>query len=428
MNPGVQAVIAFVFVTVLGAVLIQPILDAVDSTDPTATPTEPAEPDPTRSRAADAPAPTPEPSPSAGASDEVSGPLRTQPLFDRYPRRCLGAATARPDRLVFVADDLVQTATNFQADPGQGQVAASSLAGLNVTATTYASYTKPGDVLFAPWEGVAGADGARSGPRIEAAAWSPVSSCGLSLTSEGSLQVVPNGAVLVPEGVRHFAFSPDGRQVAVVIDEGIATSIWLTRLSGARMREVYRVEKGARLRIEGWAPDGEIVYFTRPGHPMLRFVDAAGSEQTGRIRGVADVRLEQCADRLVAVLDATIAELPGWRPFFYLTDGSAEGRDTAASCSPDGRFIAAIRDDSLVLLDSDGNLIRDLTTDGGHRDIDPDWGDSGAGLLFGRIPDGGGSAQVWHIPEGGVPRNTGLVYRPGPRAIDWSASPPIGLP
>lgn len=429
MSPGVQAVVALVFVTVLGAVLIQPILDAVDAPVPAAEPGESARPEPSGSRPEEAPATqTPEASPDAETAGEITGPLRTQPLFDHYPRRCLKPATPRTDRLVFVADGLAHTATGFQLDPGQGQIGASSLVGLDSSATTYATYVKPRDVLFAPWEGIAGADGARPGPRIRTAAWSPISSCALTLTSKGSLRVVPNGRVLVPGGVRHFAFSPDGTQVALVVQEGVTTSVWLSRLSGERMREIYRVENAPRVRIEGWAPDGKMVYLTRSPGDTLRFVIVAGSPQKGRVRGASNMRLEQCSGRLLGLLGGAVIEIPSWKGFLYLTDRSADPAYTSISCSPDDSFIAAIRDDTLVLLDSDGNVLRDLTDDGGYRDIDPDWGDSGSGLLFGRIPEGGGPAQVWHIPEGGVPRNTGLVYRPGPRSIDWSGTPPTGLP
>ena len=430
MSPGVQAVVALVFVAVLGAVLIQPVLDAVDAPLPRPTPTESAERDPAASRPDEGPATqSPGPSPNAEASGEISGPLRTQPLFDRFPRRCVKPAAPRTDRLVFVADGLAQTATNFQADSAQGQVGAAGLVGLDVTATTYASYVKPRDVLFAPWEGTAGADGARTKPRIAAAAWSPMSSCALALTSKGSLQVVPSRSILVRGGVRHFAFSPDGKRFAVVVQEGVTTSIWLARLSGERLREVYRVQNGSTLRIEGWAPDGDMIYLTESPDERLRFVIVVGSAQTGRVRGASNVQLEQCAGRLLGLLDGAVIEIPSWRGFLYVTQRSGDPAYTSISCSPDGRFIAAVRDASLVLLDRDGNLLRELTTDDGYRDIDPDWGQSGSGLLFGRVPDAGGSAQVWHIAEGGVPRNTGLVYDGrGAAAIDWSASPPTGLP
>jgi hypothetical protein len=113
-------------------------------------------------------------------------------------------------------------------------------------------------------------------------------------------------------------------------------------------------------------------------------------------------------------------------------------RYLSASCGPAGNFIAAIRRESsdrtrLVLLDGGGRFLRTLG-EGGYADEAPRWGPGGAGVVFVRQPLGPGAARVWFIPEGGLPRPTGLKVATGSQdgnwfsVFDWSAGPPTGMP
>lgn len=426
MNRTLQIVLTLAFVVVLGAVLIQPILDAVESTDPLAASIDrddrgAASPEP---EAPETSEPTVSPSEGSG-SGAIEGPLRRRPLFDVYPSQCLEVATPVPDRLVLVRDGVAETTTGFRSTPAQGRIAAVGLVGLDAGAQTFATYVRPRDVLFSPWEGVAGADGLLTGPRVRLAAWSPVSSCGLTLTRAGRLTVVPEDAVLVRQHVTGFAYSADGRRVALVLDEGETTSIWVTDPAGARMREIYRVQKGAKVRLEGWSPDGKTLYFSQDQTAAVAFVTTGRRPESGPVGSTGVVQIEHCSGRLLGVLEnGVIAEIePGGAT--PITGGGF----AAVSCAPNGAFMAAIQDDSLVLLDRDGRTLRNLTTDEGYRDDFVDWGSGGAGLLFGRQPDDGRPAELWHIPEGGTARATGLVYSgPASVSVDWSASPPTGLP
>jgi hypothetical protein len=110
---------------------------------------------------------------------------------------------------------------------------------------------------------------------------------------------------------------------------------------------------------------------------------------------------------------------------------------TSPTCSPDGRFVAAIRDGKLVLLQNGGSA-RGIT-EGPYLDAAPEWGPPRSGILFLRLPEGETDAEVWFFPEGGTVRRTPLVV-PGARSvlsskdfttdgvIDWSATPPSGVP
>lgn len=428
MNRSVQIILAVAFVVGFGAVLVQPVLDARDGSDaPTRSrDDEPAAPSPPDETPTETPAASPEPDPTgSAAAGPVEGPFRTQPFFDRYPGRCLKPAAPRIDRLVFVQDGVANPATGFALDDTQGKVGARSLVGLDASSETFATYVRPRDVVFSPWEGVAGADGPKTGPPVRLAAWSPVSRCGLAATAAGALRVVPTGDILVREQVRDLAFSPDGRRIALVLDEGETRSVWVADLGGARMREIHRVQAPAQIDLRSWDPDGRTIYLSSGPRGPLSFVTADSPPQSATVVGAPVRVLEECAGRLLGVVQGGIAAISERGP--QLLTARNDGY-TAVSCSPDGGFIAAVRAGSLVLLDRSGSFLRDLTPDGGSRDIYVDWGDSGAGLIFGRVPDGGGDVQVWHIAEGASARNTGLEHGRGPAKIDWGASPPTGLP
>jgi len=103
------------------------------------------------------------------------------------------------------------------------------------------------------------------------------------------------------------------------------------------------------------------------------------------------------------------------------------------SCSPDGRYLAAIRDGRLALLSRSGSFIRNITTDSGYEDAYPIWGPPRTGIVFVRtkVGDPGAPAEIWFVAEGGAPRTTGLTLpppaagmRPGQWAsfFDWSVA------
>ena len=432
MSPSLKAFLALLFVVVVGAILIQPILDAADTDVVATSPSEPTEApeDPEKPEAPEpSPEPTSTPSPTGGL---ISGPFRTQPLFDPYPGRCLRAPDEPGGGLIaFVSNSRIGFGTIAgQTDPGPpghttlGRV--EGLLGFDRSGDLYAAFTKK-QALIAPPEGSQGADGKSRLVDLRSVVWSPASKCGLATKHDGSVLVIPDDGetTLVREGVQSAAFSPDGRRLAVVVGEGETTSVWVSDPDGRRLREVHRQSAGTRVTIEAWSPDGRTLYLTAGRGNGLSFVATSRQPVSASLGPTRVTGLEQCSGRLLGIVDGAVAEITRVGPD-YLTDTNAGF--SAVSCSPNGAFMAALRDDDLLLLTGDGSAVRDLTTDSGYRDVFVDWGPGGSGLVFGRVPDGGDDAQVWYIPEGGTARDTGLRYQPGPDAIDWAASPPTGLP
>lgn len=435
MSPSLKAFLALVFVVVMGAILIRPILNAVDA--PLVA--EPQEADEIEPAGTPEPTPTPRPSPSPEPSPTpegglISGPFRTQPLFDRYPASCLRPAppSDSADLIAALAGNRIVFGTPAgPTDPGPAGASSvgkvKTLLGFNQPGDLYAARSTSGDVLLSAPEGAQGADGDLGFGKLEALTWSPTSVCAVAIGEGGSLLVLPSRgpSQLVREGVKAAAFSPDGRRLAVVVEEGKTTSVWVADLNGTTLREVHRVRTGPPVALEAWSPDGLTVYMSFGPDSGLSFVTVYRTSVpplSGRVGAARVIGLEQCGDRLLGVVDGALADISTRGPD-HLTQTNVGY--TAVSCAPNGSFLAAIRDNNLFLLDGNGRELRDLTLDSGFEDVFVDWGASGLGLLFGRVPDGGGVAQVWHIPEGGSARNTGLST---PGDIDWAASPPTGVP
>ena len=431
MSPSLKAFLALVFVAVMGAVLIRPILNSTD-VEPAASP-EVAKPSPKRTKAkAPAPTPTPKPAPSPEPSPTstpedglVSGPFRAQPLVTPYPLRCLNRSAGPP------LPGLIASVTGGRLTVGypDGRLIDSARL-LRVVGYDYSE------------RGLAGVQSrnvfvdnllSRSPRRYEdhvAWAFTPITNCALRLDSDGTLRVEPNrgNSVVLARNVETFAISPDGRTLALVLEEGETTSLWVADLKGAELREVQRQQTGPRVTLHGWSPDARTIYasFARgSGLSFVRFPRASAPPLRGDVVASRVVGLEQCTDRLLGIANGAIAEITTQGPNYLTETGSGY---TSVSCAPNGGFLAAIRDGNLLLLDGEGRELRDLTADSGLEDVYVDWGNGGAGLLLGRVPSGGGPGQIWHIAEGGAARDTGLTFTPGPAAIEWSASPPTGLP
>lgn len=403
MSQSLKIVLALIFVTALGWVLLQPVLDAVEPS-PRRSPEEgPAPEEARRTQTGHEPAELPE-------------GFRTQTLFTAYPKRCL---RARPP-----ASDVIAVERG-------GSVAAGGLEGIiqEFPARALTGVGIDGRIAWSNERGIA--IGTVSADRVwpltyaRDLVWSPIAPCALVPAKGGStLLVLPSREPLVRADVRSVAFSPDGRKVALVLKEERATSVWVASLSGDRMREVMRVSPDVRVELRGWSPTARTVYYDDPSGG-LSFVTTSDPPQSGRVSSEPIEQLEYCGDRLLGIRAGAVVEISTRGPH-ELTAG--EDRYRYLSCSPNGDFIAAIGRRGLVLLDPAGGLLRELTQDSGYTDVFVDWGEGGAGVIFGRVRSDPVAAEIWHLAEGGSARATGITYRGGPGAVDWAASPPTGLP
>ncbi len=305
-------------------------------------------------------------------------------------------------------------------------------------------------------------------------AWSPIADCGVHIDERGELLVtavdpsiatpgglsVGVGIPLVHPEVESFAFSPDGRSLGLVMIDGRRRDIWVADLERNTMAEVVRFPSPmCCVTLGGWSPNSdELLFWAAPGGSvsadgwLLRAVDPG----SGRISALGALRvrpefLERCAGDLLGIVGGDrfdvgpmrLAELRMGADPRFLTPGDES--HFYLSCTPSGTLIATARaqvvDGSapvgstprseLTILRADGSEVVTLTPEG-LSDVAPEWGPPGTGLVFVRLSDG--DAMVWFAPEGGGPTSLGVSLRaPTPdfawqRVLDWSVSPPNGLP
>lgn len=409
MSETLKVVLALLFVTVLGWVLLQPVFDAVEE-DPIGTRNrEDSTPDVV------IPATSP-PADEADAAAELPDEFRSRPLAASYPKRCLREVEATGDVVAVERGNVIAAGS---LDRSLSEYDGTRLFGIGVGGRVAWLDGERGAYVGAP-----GSRRIRALPAARAVVWSPIADCALVVTDGGAILALPGEAPLVEDEVASVAFSPDGRKIAVVMKEEQAASVWIGSLSGDGLREVMRDRRSIDIELQGWAPDGRTVYMTWPDGGMT-FVTTSEPPQSAGISVRPAEAVEQCGNRLLAIIDGRVAEITRRGPD-YLTD-AREGY-LYLSCSPDGDFIAAIASYGLVLLDADGAFLRDLTEDTGYTDVFVDWGRPGAGVIFGRVRSDPDAAELWHIAEGGGARATGITYRGGPDAVEWGASPPTGLP
>jgi hypothetical protein len=237
-------------------------------------------------------------------------------------------------------------------------------------------------------------------------------------------------------------------------------SFWIADLRLSRMEEMARFPSATCcITLGGWSPDGdELLFWAASGVSVsadgwpLSSIDP----ESGRMTTLATLRvrpgfLEPCGEDLMGIVGGDrfdvgpmqLAELrPSAKPrvitpktesHFYLSCSS----NAALIATARGRVVdasAAVRSTprtELVILRADGSEVTTLTP-AGMSDVAPEWGPQGAGLIFVRLSDD--DVSVWFAPEGETPTPLGVsVSMPRPdfawqRVLDWSATPPHGLP
>ena len=432
---------ALVFVALLG-LAVSPVLFDGDDFEAPERPV--ASPPPTPSNE-----PTPEPEPTA----EPAEPR----LVGRYPQACL-RPVSRPGPFGHVAAyrrgaiTIATTGGDVQATiraPGKivrpplawspsGTVLAAGPQGLFWRANGDEVFI--GDVQHGLVQGSGGTWG-----------WSPLSDCGVHIDQTGALHVAAANPHVVGAGrklledVESFSYSPDGRRLGLVLEDGGARSIWVADLARNRLHLVRDFPRPiCCISLGGWTPSGDgLLFWAGPGASVMadgwRLESVTiGGERERWGTTVPSGPLERCGNTLIGLVGgdrfgegARLAELIADGPERFLTDESVP----SFSCSPDSRFLVVQTENGLALRARDGSFIRYLTSidtgNGQWGESNPEWGPPRTGILF--IRSMHLQTQLWFIPEGGRAEQPVLELKRWGKwnvrsLFDWSATPPDGLP
>jgi hypothetical protein len=381
---AVKTIAALIFVTALALVLVQPVLSADD-----------------------------EPSPPAQGG---APPTEDVELIARYPERCLRPLAPISNRYVAARRGPIA----LIGPPGGRPV---SFAGVD------------GDVAWSP----SGRYLAEAGGRVYDQAgeprgrlfyrpvewgWSPVADCALAVTENGMLtysiaETRRLGIRLLNAAVVEFAFSPNGRRLAVVIE---GRGLFVADLAFGDLVQAT----AAPPSLAGWFSNRSVLYSKSEGSGKLRF--ATGSGKTGIVRGGrAGGTFVRCRDGGLLVSLASEATPPlaeivsrGGGLATEVLRGPPPRYDgySDATCSPNGRRVAASAlkrsgaRGPLLLLRSDGTFVRVLAR---GRTANPEWADEG--LLFVKF-GAAGRGRLWFAQPG--EQSAPTDYRVGgPGQYDW---------
>lgn len=458
---AVRTIGALLFIALFGLFIAQPVLDSYD----------------------DRPGRRPRGfsvTPSAVPAEAPAKPRTARRLLHDYPRACLRQVPPPSGAGLIAALDkrrvtIVTTAGDVQATiqdvaPTVRPPIAWSPSGRVLAVGPQGLFWTPegervpiGDVQHGMVLGVRGRWG-----------WSPIADCGVHINEKGELLItavdpstttkgrlaVGAGTPLVRPTVESFAFAPDGRSLGLVVVEGKRRTIWVADLETNTMTAITRFPSATCcVTLGGWTLDGaELLFWAASGASvsadgwLLQSVDP----ETRRISSFTAVRvrpefLDRCGGDLLGIVGGDrfdvgpmrLGKLQAGAGPSYLTPRTES--HFSFSCTATGALIATargeVRDGSdpvgstsrteVTILRADGSEVITLTP-AEMSDAAPEWGPPGTGLIFVRLSDG--DATVLFAAEGRTPTALGVsVSIPRPnfawqQVLDWSASPPDGLP
>lgn len=396
---AVKTIAALIFMSALAIVLVQPVLGADDE--------PPARDGSGREEAAE------------GGGDEASAGEPVE-LTARYPKRCM-RKSFEPTGLVAAkrgGSGRGVVRIGFPDQPPAARIEVAGEVAWSPTGTFLAesggrvydqSGNPQGALFFEPvkWQ------------------WSPVADCALATTERGNLtfsiaDTKRKGIRLVNAPVQDFELSPNGRRLAIVVaDEG---GLWIADLRGGR---VTRATEHSPFLL-GWYSNRAVLY-SKSRHGGLRYATGAGEHRRVR-RGSVGRDVVVCRSEALVLtdtpdtdpedaIDRLVSRRGRIKALDVRSDAPAYNGFSAATCSPDGRFMAVTSAEvggrgALMLLEADGTFVRKLV---GGRTASPQWSEEG--LLYARYRKSG-RGRLWLVAPGSPPVPT--AYRVGaPTEYDW---------
>lgn len=424
MTPGQKGGLALAFVAALIVVLLQPVLDADETSARSAiaegTPsTEEPSPQPTPTEE-----PTEEPSPTPTETPAEIAAIRTR-LASAFPETCLAPQPlpTEPGQIASVSDGGI----SIGSPTGGSGALITDIPG-PIGWSPSGQYLFAGGLLF----DIGGNDQESIfDDPVAAWAWSPQADCVVAVDGSGRVLIGDPGGepVTLLEGPA-LAFTVSAARLAVVTEPSVLSiyDVRSRRLTG----EPIPLDPSGEMVLAGWR-GGSLLYLAEgEGGAELHSVTPrpAGSRDEVIASGLAPIAPVPCGDRFIAVssegalLDVNTGE--------ELTDPAF--RFGAPSCSAGGTFIAAQRlatdapqnQAQIVILDSDGGYIQDAGPGGAGAEGSPEWSPSGSQLIFVK-QTGGGTGEVWYAEAGGG-GSSEIAVDIAPGSLDWNVTAPTGLP
>lgn len=293
--------------------------------------------------------------------------------------------------------------------------------------------------------------------------WSPIANCVLDVPARypGALGLTVfsgdgvgwNERVLFKNGVSSFAYSPDGKQLAVYMHDGARFGIHIVDLVTNEVHEV--VEFGATqccFNFAGWTAGGkQVLYWAHPSGPVPGGgwkLEGVGMERKNQVFARTMVpdrdHLAPCGGWLFGIVGESMSsESPELRSVLKVLVPRNQPDEvyqlpnldasTAPTCGPTSDLaVVGVKGKGsnarfrLFILDEEKEVSRRIPLDGLPKEVE--WGPNA--ILF--LVPSSERCHIWLVRDGGQPErlDTAVPCRSleHSQSWDWSATPPDGLP
>lgn len=195
---------------------------------------------------------------------------------------------------------------------------------------------------------------------------------------------------------REPALSPDGKLIAFVhADEGPLGNLWMIPVQGGEARQLTTSDSsGGIVGAPEWSADGKFILYSADadmtGGQIWRY-DLASGETTALTTGAGGARgviLSNDGKRLLYTSTRSVWRLTRIDPLTKKASSIYESREPVLLpiASPDGKQIVFFTRNAtgmqIIMIDSDGNNLRQLTFDEPGENGLPTWSGDGSAILY----------------------------------------------